>query len=334
MRNFELHIESIPGRFIAFEGKNYRWIGGTNYLGIGNHPLFQEKLFKGLQLFSQNWGSSRINNLKISIWEELEYKLAKRFNRPAAALTSSGMLAGQTALQIVSQKYPKADINLAPFTHPAFWRSPNKPFSNGDFKDWEKTIIDGQIIAMDGVGSPWVSKNSFNFVKVLSAKSTLIIDESHRLAIADIALETQADLIQTSSLSKAFGIPAGVILGSKTQIEDIKSDPFWVGSSPPNPAFIFACLHSQEAYDERIHYLKELNELFDSTINTTKLTRFEGYPAFCSDDPNVFLVLKNKGFLANQFSYPDIFAPPICRASLNANLTKEDVIELSTIFYP
>lgn len=333
MKNFEIHIDSIPDRFIAFEGKNYRWIGGTNYLGIGNHPLFREKLFKGLQLFSQNWGSSRSNNLKISIWKELEYALAKRFNRPAAALTSSGMLAGQTAWHIVSQNSPNAPINLAPYTHPALWKSPNRPF-NGPIHDWEKTVRDGQLIAMDGVGSPWVRKFNFEFAANLTEKSTLIIDESHRLAVADISVKTDAHLIQTGSLSKAFGISAGIILGSTELIKELTSDPFWVGSSPPNPAFIYACLHSQEAYDERINYLKELNGLFDSMINTTKLIRFEGYPAFCSDDPNVFLALKNKGFLANQFSYPDIFAPPICRGSLNANLTKEDVVGLSTFFYP
>lgn len=329
MTNYQLHSDNIPGRWVEHEGKKLRWLGGTNYLTIGTHPLFQEKLNEGIKKFSQNWGSSRRNNLQLSVWEELEDLLAKKYNRPAAALSSSGMLAGQTALQTAFQIKQKAFLNIAPHTHPALWSMPYKPFP-GTFNEWKNTCEPIDILAIDGTGSPWVEDIDFNFAASLSKENFLLVDESHRIGIQDIHIKTEANLIQTASLSKAFGIPAGIILGEVDVIDQLKSDPFWVGSSPPNPAFCYACLHAEEAYDEQLAQLNHSVKLMDEGLKgmNRDIKRIKGYPTFCSSSPDLFVYLKAHGFLSNQFSYPDINAPAICRATISSSLTKEDVLEL------
>jgi 7-keto-8-aminopelargonate synthetase-like enzyme len=286
-------------------------------------------LAEGIKKFSQNWGSSRRNNVQISVWEELEDLFAKKYGRPAAALSSSGMLAGQTALQIAFQLNPKALLNIAPKTHPALWSMPYKPFP-GTFNEWEATLETSDIIAIDGTGSPWVEGIDFDFAASLSKENFLLVDESHRIGIQDIHIKTRANLIQTASLSKAFGIPAGIILGEVDVIDQLKLDPFWVGSSPPNPAFCYACLHAQEAYDEQLAQLNHSIKLMDEGLKgmNRDIKRIKGYPTFCSSSPDLFVYLKAHGFLSNQFSYPDINAPAICRATISSSLTKEDVLEL------
>lgn len=320
---YQIHQNQIPERLVSFEGKEYRWLGGTNYLSIGTHPLFQEKLQEGIQIFSQNWGSSRLNNYRIDVWENLENVLAKRFQVEAAALCSSGLLAGQTALQYISQKYPEANISLAPKTHPALWRYPHKP-SEGNFTTWKK---EAKILCMDGIGAPWVEEFLTGFEQNLSSDQTLIVDESHRLGIVSTQINTPANLIQTSSMSKAFGIPAGIILGKKSTIEEIKKDPFWVGGSPANPAYAYACLHAQEAYDEQLKHSQELAETF--TKYTFGVNYVNNYPAFSSSDPRLFVHLKSHGFLCNQFAYPDPLEAPICKAILPACLCLHDIEDLS-----
>ena len=329
MTSYQLHSDHIPGRWVEYEGKKLRWLGGTNYLSIGTHPLFQEKLNEGIKKFSQNWGSSRRNNLQISVWEELEDLFAKKYDRPAAALSSSGMLAGQTALQIAFQLNPKALLNIAPNTHPALWSRPFEPF-NGTYNEWEATLVPTDIIAIDGTGSPWVEGINFDFSASLSKENLLLVDESHRIGIQDIHIKTEANLIQTASLSKAFGIPAGIILGEVDVIDQLKSDPFWVGSSPSNPAFCYACLHAQEAYEEQLGQLKLSINLMNEGLKeiNTSIKRLHGYPTFCSSSTDLFEYLKGKGFLTNQFSYPDIKAPAICRATISSSLTQEDMVEL------
>ncbi len=322
-------MDSIPGRLVQSEGEEFRWLGGTNYLSIGTHPLFQEKLNEGIKKFSQNWGSSRRNNLQISVWEELEDLIAKKYGRPAAALSSSGMLAGQAALQIAFQLNPKSLLNIAPNTHPALWNRPYKPF-NGTFNEWKANLETSDIIAIDGTGSPWVEGIDLDFAARLSKENFLLVDESHRMGIQDIRIKTEANLIQTASLSKAYGIPAGIILGDVALIDHLKSDPFWVGSSPPNPAFCYACLHAQEAYEEQLDHLKHSIKLMDEGLKERNKTikRLLGYPTFCSSSPDLFDYLKAQGYLTNQFSYPDINAPAICRATISSSLTKEDIESL------
>ena len=321
--SYQIHLNQIPERLVSFEGKEYRWLGGTNYLNIGTHPLFQEKLQEGIRLFNQNWGSSRLNNYRMDVWESLENVLAKRFHVEATALCSSGLIAGQIALQYITQKHPEASISLAPKTHPALWRHPHKP-ETGSFANWKK---DALILCMDGIGAPWVEEFLTGFEQNLSKDQTLIVDESHRLGIVSTHINTPATLIQTSSLSKAFGIPAGIILGTKADIAEIKKDPFWVGGSPANPAYVYACLHAQEAYDERIEISQSLAQAFTQKAKHVNLVN--NYPAFSSADTKLFDHLKSHGFLCNQFAYPDPNAAPICKAIIPACFSLHDIEDLT-----
>ena len=322
--NYSLIENHIPGRKITFEGTEYLWLGGTNYLNIGSHPTFQKALKEGIEHYSQNFGSSRRNNLQFSIWEDFERALASYFQVEAAALCSSGLAAAQIAVQYAQQK--GLTLNLAPQAHPALWRHPYIPFA-GSYKDWISSHQKGQILASDGIGSPWINTFDFSFATTMDTSNYLIVDESHRAGIQDIHISSAGHLLQTISLSKAFGLPAGVILGSAIDIEEIKKDSFWVGSSPPNPAFCYAGWQSMEAYREKSLKSKALADRFAENLNglDAPVTYEAGYPAFCSKAPGLFEHLKTAGILVNHFAYPDITAPPVCRAILPTCLTLEDI---------
>jgi 7-keto-8-aminopelargonate synthetase-like enzyme len=322
--SYSITETQIPGRKIAFEGAEYLWLGGTNYLGIGSQPTFQNALAEGIKQYSQNFGSSRRNNLQFSIWEDFEQALAAHFKVEAAALCSSGLAAAQIAIQYAQQK--GLTLNLAPQAHPALWRHPFLPFL-GTYAEWISSHQKGQILASDGIGSPWITTFDFSFAASMQAENFLIVDESHRAGIQDIQMNCSGHLLQTISLSKAFGIPAGVILGSSTDISAIKTDSFWVGSSPPNPAFCFAGLQSMEAYTTLSQKSQVLADRFTENLkgHNPAITYQAGYPAFCSKAPGLFEHLKSAGILVNHFSYPDITAPPVCRAILPACLTEADI---------
>jgi 8-amino-7-oxononanoate synthase len=318
----------IPGRTITFEGVEYLWLGGTNYLGIGSDPTFQNALSEGIKQYSQNFGSSRRNNLQFSIWEDFERALATYFQVEAAALCSSGLAAAQIAVQFAQQK--GLTLNLAPQAHPALWRHPFLPFS-GTYSEWISSHQKGQILASDGIGSPWITTFDFSFAASMHPDNFLLVDESHRAGIQDIQIKCSGNLLQTVSLSKAFGIPAGVILGSSADISAIKKDPFWVGSSPPNPAFCHAGLKSMEVYKELSAKSKILANRFAINLHehNPAITYQAGYPAFCSKAPGLFEHLKSAGILVNHFAYPDITAPPVCRAILPACLHLDDIDKIT-----
>ena len=326
--SYSLTEHHIPGREISFEGSNYLWLGGTNYLSIGSHPTFKFALAEGVKQFSQNFGSSRRNNLQFTIWDEFEKALATHFGVESAALCSSGLAAAQIAIQYAQQK--GLSLNLAPQAHPALWRHPYLPFA-GTYAEWISSHRTGQILASDGIGSPWINTFDFSFAAKMDPANFLIVDESHRAGIQDIPISCSGHLLQTVSLSKAFGIPAGVILGSTQDMEEIKKDPFWVGSSPPNPAFCYAGLHSMKAYEELSRKSSLIAQRFAANLRGLEvvITYEAGYPAFCSKAPGLFEHLKTASILVNHFAYPDITAPPVCRAILPACLSLDDIDKIT-----
>lgn len=331
MENFNLYLEDLPSKYIKMDGNSYRWLGGSNYLCIGAHTLFQQQLKIGMHKFPQNWGSSRANNVKMSIWEELEAHFASTFQHDAAALCTSGQLAGQTCLQVLGQLIPEFEVEVAPDTHPCLW--PHKYYPTWlNREEWITSIkgIKNSIIVCDGIQSPFIQSYDFDWIKDLDASNVLIVDESHRIGLVDIHLETPATLIQTASLSKTYGIPAGLILGNHSMIEAIKKHPFWIGASPANPAFVFAALKSQEAYKEQKEKLKGLLQIFQVAL-PPEIVYVPQHPSFASKSSKLFDTFKSKGFLLNHFPYPKPTDQPITRGIIHPLLTTQDVNEMLEI---
>jgi 8-amino-7-oxononanoate synthase len=332
MNAYSISLSSFPEKLLDYQGEKKIWLGGTNYLSIGSHPLFKEKLAEGLSRYPQNWGSSRKNNLQLEVFEKFEQLFAEKFPGKGIALCSSGMAAAQTALYFIQKNEPEISVNLAPYSHPALW-TPQAKRSQSSYQEWAESIDDQahQCLCSDGIGAPLVQEFDLTWIKSSRKKTYIVIDESHRLGLMDMAMETESPLIQTASLSKAYGIPAGIIIGPENWIKELKNDPFWVGSSPPNPAFIYACLHAQEAYVERQQTLNTQLEYLDSIFpvdSNQKIQRIKHYPGFSSHHPALFEHLIKDGFLTNHFAYPNIRDQAICKGIIHPLLSQNELERL------
>jgi hypothetical protein len=82
-----------------------------------------------------------------------------------------------------------------------------------------------------------------------------------------------------------------------------------------------------EVYKEQNQQSKSLADRFAANLQGIEVpvTNEAGYPAFCSKAPGLFEHLKAAGILVNHFAYPDISAPPVCRAILPTCLSFEDI---------
>ena len=313
------------------DGISYRWLGGSNYLGIGSHQEFQQNLKIGIHKFPQNWGSSRANNIKFSIWDDFENHLAEKFSHEQAALCTSGQLAGQTCLQVLGQIIPEFEVEVAPHTHPSLW--PQKYYPTYlNTSEWIQSIKDirNSIIVCDGIRFPLIEENNFDWIKDLDSSNILIVDESHRIGLVDISLTCPATLIQTASLSKSYGIPGGIILSNASIIQAIKKHPFWIGASPANPTYIFAALKSPGAYQEQKEKSKTLVQQFQASI-PSDIQIVKGHPAFATKNASYFDKFKESGFLVNQFPYPNPNDQAITRGIIHPILNAQDVEEILQI---
>ena len=333
MENYNLYLEDLPNKYIKMDGTSYRWLGGSNYLCIGAQAAFQQNLKTGIYKFPQNWGSSRANNIKLPIWDEFEEQFASNYQHEAAALCTSGQLAGQTCLQVLGQLVPEFEVEVAPHTHPCLWPQKYYP-TRMNREEWLQSIkgIKNSIIVCDGIQSPFIKAFNFDWIKDLDQSNVLIVDESHRIGLMDIHLETPATLIQTASLSKTFGIPAGIILSNSSMISAIKKHPFWIGASPANPAFIYAALKSAAIYVEQKEKLNSLLSLFQTNLPST-LSTVNGHPSFASMEEGMFENFKANGFLLNQFPYPSPTDKAITRGIIHPLLTEQDVREIVQIIH-
>jgi 8-amino-7-oxononanoate synthase len=279
-------IDFLPSRIAAFDGDDYLFFSGTSYLGVGHQADFRAVLSEGIGRYGTVFSASRNNNLQLKIYEEAEDFLAKWTGAQAALTVTSGLLAGQLAINLLKNKIgtnnEKTVFIYAPSAHPAVWEAPPQYiFKNQE--DFEKNIVTTVekeknapiVIVSNAVDMLTCQTFNFSWISQLNDNQdiTLLIDDSHGIGITG---ENGSGIFQTiknlakanikiviiASLAKALGIPGGVILSDKTAINNIRQNPLFVGASPIVPAYLFAFLAAQPMYATARETLKNNIETF------------------------------------------------------------------------
>src|SRR5690606_25862267 len=93
------------------------YFSGTSYLGIDQVPEYQEILLACIRRYGFNHGLSRVNNLRLRVFDEFEGFFAEQAGASAGVVTSSGYLSGIMAWQYLSQMAD--EVWTAPGAHPA-----------------------------------------------------------------------------------------------------------------------------------------------------------------------------------------------------------------------
>jgi 8-amino-7-oxononanoate synthase len=337
-------IQKIPSRTVQTEKGKYFWFGGTSYLGMPHNTHFQELVKFGLENYGANWGSSRNNPLRLSIYEKVETFLANFAKAPSALTVSSGMLAGQMVSKYLETKFSKAPIIYAPRVHPALWGKNFVPNSESFAEFIEKInsqIIEYQsdtiTILADSVSSPHFENYDFEWVQNLpkNKQINLVIDDSHSLGVMNengegvyptISHDENVNLVVVASLNKALGVPAGVIFGKKELTIEISQTAFFSGCSPMSPAFAYACANAREIYKNELTILRHNIKYFKSNLSKSiELENLEGHPAFCFNKDALHEYLKQKNILVPSFGYPNPTDKPITRLIISSLHTKDDI---------
>lgn len=354
----------LPGRTVKLtDGKEYLYFSGTDYLGMGHHEKFISWLTEGFSLYGTHFGSSRNNSLRLDIYKEVEMALAQYMGAPAALSVSSGMWAGQLLMKEL-EAVIQADIKSSPYAssrnyyyapgvHPAL-RGENYTGDGRKWIDWvEETIQfigksnpeDVHVIVSDAISSPFVEHFDFSVFHQLPFYRNiyLLVDDSHGLGVRgkdgagvyeQLSSIQQVKWIVTSSLNKALGIPAGVIVADPQILQVIQNSPFFAGASPAAPAYFYALKNLlenrcyQEAYQKLQGNLKYITRRLSATHLFVSL---QGYPVFCSRDPRLFDFLEQNGILGSCFSYPNADDPPVSRIVITALHQKEDLDRLAEV---
>lgn len=342
----------LPGRTVrTSDSEEFLWFGGTDYLGMGHNPKFLHYLNEGFQQYGTHFGSSRNNTLQLEVYREAEILFAAFTESPDALLTSSGMWAGQLVANYCAELATKepTDFYYAPYTHPAL-RSREALIDNScSWSDWAKKTIElinsasddtTHFIFTDSVRSPLPELHDFSPFEQLSVSKRiyLIIDDSHGFGVLGqngrginallSTLPSRIEPIIVSSLNKAMGIPAGIILGNSSFLEKIRRSPWFSGSSPASPAYIVAATNLlkdgvyEAAHTQLISNINHFTTLLHAPI---PLSSASNYPVFCCTDESLHTYLIEKGILTTCFPYPSPQDNPLVRMVVSTCHTKEDL---------
>jgi len=323
------------GPVVRIGKKDYLFFSGTSYLGMEADRHYEEVLQDCIRLYGANHGLSRINNVRLKVFDEFEKFFAKNAKAEAAAVMSSGFLAGIAASQWL---FPKADTCwIAPDTHPAILPLGLQIDSPINFETWKKKCLEQsealssrKILILGNTVDPLRAEiHEYAWVKELAKKHevTLLLDESHAFGVLGKSLfgtyaeqqYPQVNLVVSGSLGKGLAMPAGIILGKEEVIEGIKSQSIFIGASPCSPANLQAFLETQDIYRAQSQKIRDFSGIFNQeTMDLSTLIGSPNFPVFILKNPSWSIDLERMGFITSSFSYPTTDSPIISRIVLSA----------------
>lgn len=335
-----LHTNTTPGASIIIGEKEMRFFSGFSYLGLHQLPVFKELLKTGIDKYGTVFISSRIANVRLGLYEELEHSLAGLQQQQAAAVFSSGYLASQAAAQYAATK---GQLLYAPGVHPALWtRSPGLP--DISWSDWTTQTTEKVnhhpdhtfVIVADSVNPLTSTINDFAWLKDIQRHVLVLIDDSHGIGILGrtgngiihaLPRHPLVRYLLSSSTAKAFSVQGGVITGHAADISAIKKQPLFTGATPMMPANAWALLHSFPLHEvqrtllrTQIQYFEQLTTGMEQVYNPFHLPIF-----LLKHTHNIAAQLLEHDIIISSFGYPHPDSPPINRIVISALHTDNDL---------
>lgn len=334
-------IEENEGPVVQIEGRKIIMAGSNNYLGLTAHPKVKEAAIKAVEKYGTGCSGSRYLTGTLDLHIELEYKLAKFFNKEAVLLFSTGY---QTAQGIIPTLVQRGDYVISDKDNHACIVAGNLMakgamaefvrYKHNDMDDLERVIQklpanSGKLIVSDGVfstGGEIVDLPRLNKI-AKEYKARILIDDAHAVGVigkggkgtaSEFNLENEIDLTM-GTFSKTFASLGGFVAGEERVINYIKHfAPALIFSASPTPAAVAAALAALEILETHPELVNKLISNASKVRNGFKELGFnvtEGrtaiVPVIVGDDELAFKMwrmLYDAGLFVNVFISPGV--PP------------------------
>lgn len=274
-------VQSAPGDTVVVDGHECVMVGSNNYLGLVNHPKVKEAAAQAAIKFGSGCTGSRFLNGTLDLHLELEERLARFMQRPAALVFSTGF---QTNLGVISCLVGKNDaIVIDRQVHACIVDGcrlsygKTYKFAHNDMDDFERMLRNvrainakgGILVAVDGVfsmeGDIIDLPNLARIAEQYNAK--IMVDDAHSIGVLGATgagtaehfnLIDKVDLTM-GTFSKSFASLGGFVVGSEDVIEFIKHNAraliFSASITPSSAAAVLAALDIIESEPERREHL-------------------------------------------------------------------------------
>lgn len=338
--------DTTPGRTAQVEGRSCLYFSGFSYLGMHASHTFRDLLAVGLGRFGSVYPSSRISNLQLRLYEELEHALATQLHQQSAVCFSSGYLAAQAA---ITHAATRGQVLFAPGAHPAL-HYPGAEVPTGNWDHWLATVVDmvnlgadnQYVLVTDAVNPLTATINDLSPLAALEKKALVLIDDSHGIGllgpegegiIHQLPPNPAAHYLVTASLAKAYSLEGGMVAGHAADIAAIRRLPLFTASTPMIPANAYAFLHAGSAFaNARKKLLGNITNFKRLTAGIAALQHPHELPVFMLQDgaESVYSYLLSRDTFISSFAYPNPQGEKINRVILSALHTHDDLDLLAT----
>ncbi|MEW6305316.1 MAG: pyridoxal phosphate-dependent aminotransferase family protein [Verrucomicrobiota bacterium] len=251
MRDLAPPLQQTGRTHVLFKGRKLSYFAGCDYFRLSSHPAVLAAVEQGTRLYGLNTSASRKTTGNHELYHRLEKAIAKFFGAEAAVLLSTGYVTNMAVTQAFDGKFTHAIYDIQshvclwdarPFLHAGLW-----PFKHRNVADLRRRIDAcgprARILLMtDGLfASGGAIAPLREYLEVLPRDAWLLVDDAHgggvlgRTGKGTLEFEgvRRDRIVQTVTLSKAFGVYGGAVVGSHAVCEAVmdKSRVF-VGNTP------------------------------------------------------------------------------------------------------
>jgi 8-amino-7-oxononanoate synthase len=320
-------LQSAGRTHVLQRGRKLCYFGGCDYFRLASHPKVLQALRDGLRDFGLNVSASRMTTGNHPLYERLEKSLAAFFGSRSATLAPNGWtpnamvaqaLAGLFSHVLMDERAHASLVDAARLLD-----CPVLKFRHREAADLARIIrrlgaikpllmTDG-MFSRDGSVAPLRE-----YLSVLPRGGMLLVDDAHGAGVLgatgrgtpDHAGVSVSRIIQTITLSKAFGVFGGAVIGPrKLRTDIIARSGIFTGSTPLPLPLACAALKSLEILRANPRMRTRLNR---NVEYLRQKLHEEGMPVPKLPGPIISLVPRNRrdaGQLARRLLAAGIHPP-------------------------
>ena len=236
---------------VLYRGRKLAFFAGCDYFRLAREPAVWRAAHAAGRQFGLNVAASRRTTGNHVLYQSLEQELATFFQAPAAVLLPTGYMSDLAVGQALAGQFTHALVDARSHgclaTAARFLECPLLPFAHRDVTDLARVIREcGRgsriIILTDGMFSHDGSVAPLKeYLALLPADGMILVDDAHGAGVLgqhgrgtpEHAGVDRRRLIQTITLSKAFGVYGGAVLASRAVRDRIMgTSNSFVGATP------------------------------------------------------------------------------------------------------
>lgn len=267
------------GKFIQIKDREYSYFAGNDYLGLAVHQEIVRAGVEAMQKYGSNFSASRITTGTHYLHLQLEKQLASFKNSEDAVVFASGYLSNTILLDVLKDRFDA--VFYDEWAHASILDGIPKSVQNVfayrhlDSNHLEQLLkgsrVKKPLIITDGVFALTGEVSPLNEINVPAEKynALVVIDDAHGTGVLGATgkgtsehfnLETNPNIFQTETMSKALGGYGGFIASEKN-IEDIRDfSSVYRSSTALSPALVASGIASLKIVMEQPELRKKLHK--------------------------------------------------------------------------